>query len=94
MASEAEAAEGAAANGFDSFTLPSALRAALVTRGYSAPTDVQKAVLDPALSAPGLGDLRSHLPGVAAQAIEREDEPLRRPHGPFGPQAATLAGFP
>ena len=50
--------------------------------------------LDPALSAPGLGDLRSHLPGVADQAIEREDEPLRRPHGPFGPQAATLAGFP
>ena len=50
--------------------------------------------LDPALSAPGLGDLRSHLPGVAGQAIEREDEPLRRPHGPFGPQAATLAGFP
>ncbi|PIM52551.1 2-amino-4-hydroxy-6-hydroxymethyldihydropteridine diphosphokinase [Roseateles chitinivorans] len=41
--------------------------------------------LDPTLSAPGLGALKSHLPGVDAQAIEREDEPLRRPHGPFGP---------
>ncbi|WP_343642478.1 2-amino-4-hydroxy-6-hydroxymethyldihydropteridine diphosphokinase [Roseateles sp.] len=41
--------------------------------------------LDPALHAPGLGALGAHLPAVAAQAIEREVEPLRRPHGSFGP---------